>query len=89
MVEQISFHYKWNEAWLLVINELPPKLPNDLRLRLKKISKLQKIVAQRSVLPQSKGFDSTSKNLLKNRNWTFPVVHYFTWKLDFVLNKCE
>ena len=29
-------------------------------------------------------FVSTSKNLLKNRNWTFPVVRYFTWKLEFV-----
>ena len=23
------------------------------------------------------------KNLLKNRNLTFPVVRYFTWKLEF------
>ena len=22
--------------------------------------------------------------LLKNRNWTFPVVRYFTWKLELV-----
>ena len=26
------------------------------------------------------------KNPLKNRIWTFPVVHYFTWKLDLVPN---
>ena len=38
------------------------------------------------VLPQNKNFVSTSKNLLKNRNWTFPVVRYFTWKLEFVSN---
>ena len=29
-------------------------------------------------LPKNKNFVSTSKNLLKNRNRTFPVVRYFT-----------
>ena len=28
----------------------------------------------------------TIKNLLKNRNLTFPVVLYFTWELKFVSN---
>ena len=28
----------------------------------------------------------TRKILLKNINWTFPVVRYFTWKLEFVSN---
>ena len=27
-----------------------------------------------------------AKNLLKNRNWTFIVVRYFTWKLELVSN---
>ena len=31
-------------------------------------------------------FISTSKNLLKNRYWTFLLVRYFTWKLEFVSN---
>ena len=31
-------------------------------------------------------FVSTSKNLLENRNWTFPAVRYFTWKLELVSN---
>ena len=31
-------------------------------------------------------FVNTSKTLLKNRNWTFSVVHFFTWKLEFVSN---
>ena len=35
---------------------------------------------------QNENFDSTSKNLLENRNWTFPVMRYFTWKLEFVSN---
>ena len=33
-----------------------------------------------------KHFFSTGKNLLKNRKVTFPIVHYFTWKLEFVSN---
>ena len=35
---------------------------------------------------QNENFVSTSKNLLKNRNWTFAVVPYFTWKLELVSN---
>ena len=35
---------------------------------------------------QSSLRNSTSKNQLKNRNWTFPVLHSFTWKLEFVSN---
>ena len=27
-----------------------------------------------------------SKNLLWNRNWTFPVRNYYTWKLEFFSN---
>ena len=33
---------------------------------------------------QNENFVSNSKNLLKCGNLTFPVVHYFTWKLEFV-----
>ena len=29
---------------------------------------------------------STSKNPLKNSNWTLPAVRHFTWKLEFVSN---
>ena len=36
--------------------------------------------------PEMKIFVSTSKNILKNRTWTFPVVCYFTRKLEFVIN---
>ena len=35
---------------------------------------------------QNKNLVSTSVHLLENRNWTFPKVHYFTWKLEFVSN---
>ena len=35
---------------------------------------------------RNENFVSTRKNLLRNRYWTFPVVRYFTWKLEFVSN---
>ena len=68
------------------IYELSHELPNDVRLRtwgnIKKISRLHRIIAWCSVLLPS--FVNTSKKLLKNRNWTFPVGCYFTEKLQFV-----
>ena len=33
---------------------------------------------------RKKNFVSTSKNLIRNRNWTFSVMHYFTWKPEHV-----
>ena len=38
---------------------------------------------------KKKMFFNTSKRLLKNRNWTFPVVHHFTSKLEFASILCE
>ena len=35
---------------------------------------------------QNENFVYTSRKLLKNRNWTFHIEHYFTWKLEFVSN---
>ena len=68
------------------IYELPHKLPNDLRLRklgnIRKLSKLHRTIAQCSVhLPKWK---FCWRKLLKNRNLTLTVVHYFTWKLELV-----
>ena len=37
-------------------------------------------------LSPNRNFVSTSKKLLKNRNWTFPVVRHFTWKLESAAN---
>ena len=39
-----------------------------------------------SLPPPKKDFVNTSKRLLENRNWTSPVVHYFTLKLEFLWN---
>ena len=35
---------------------------------------------------QNENFVNTSKKLFKYRNWTFSMVRYFTWKLEFVSN---
>ena len=35
---------------------------------------------------QKENFVNTSKRLLENGNWLFPVVHYFTWKVEFFSN---
>ena len=35
---------------------------------------------------QKQNFVNTSKRLLENRSWTFPVERYFTWKLEFFSN---
>ena len=37
-------------------------------------------------LPLKMNFFNTTKKFLKNRNWIFPVVRYFTWKLEFISN---
>ena len=59
--------------------------PGSLKISIsRKISKLHKIIAQRPVSHPNKGFVNTSKKLLKNRNWTFPIASYFTWRLEFL-----
>ena len=44
------------------------------------------ITSETEYSPRNENFVSNSKNLLKNRNWTFPVVRHFTCKLQFVSN---
>ena len=46
------------------------------------------IELQSSVQPyyQNEDFVNTTKKLLTNRNWTFPLVRYFSWKLEFASN---
>ena len=39
--------------------------------------------------PPNGNFVSACKIILKNRNWTIPVVCYFTWKLGSVSTPCE
>ena len=53
--------------------------------------KLHRIIAQS--YSWNENFVSTSKNVLKNRNWTFPIVHYFTRKtrvrLEYIVTDCR
>ena len=69
------------------INPLPQEMPNEA---LKKISELYRIIAWCPVSPpsptQNKNSINASNKLLKNSTWTFPIVGYFTWKLEFVSN---
>ena len=69
---------------------MPHELPNDLRLRnLRKIRKVQNNVKTSwnyAFMHSPPPFVNISKRLLKNRNWTFPVVCYITWKLEFFSN---
>ena len=81
---KFSFHHKWNEAWLLLINWYI-RVVEGLRLtqlgNIRKISKFHiKLLASTQCSFQNEYFVSTS------RNWIFPVVHHFTWKLVFVSN---
>ena len=81
---KFSFHHKWNEAWLLLINWYI-RVVEGLRLtqlgNIRKISKFHiKLLASTQYLFQNEYFVSTS------RNWIFPVVHHFKWKLVFVSN---
>ena len=62
------------------------ELPNNVRLRIlgnEEISQKSQNFIELLPSPQS---SPGNKNLLKNRYWTFPAVHYFTWKLELVSN---
>ena len=72
----LSPQVKW--GMIISIYELHHKLPNNLRLMMLSLKSFSQI--------KIKNFIDTSKNLQKNRNWAFLVVHYFTWKLEFVSN---
>ena len=60
-----------------------------------KISNFIELLLSAQSSSRNENFVSTSKNFLKNRNWTFPVVRYFTWKtesrvcLRYFLNDCS
>ena len=64
------------------IYELLPDLPNELNLGFWKISKYQKNVKTSLNYSLVPSLTPKIKVLLKNRTLTFPVVHYFTLKLE-------
>ena len=75
------------------IYELPHELQNDLRLRIlvnqEKSRKCLSLIEWLSSAHSSSRNESlafSSKKPLKDSNQTFPLVHYFTWKLELVSN---
>ena len=48
------------------------------------MSKLDRMITLRAAPFQNENVVNTSKKLLKKRNQTLSVVHYFTWKMDLV-----
>ena len=44
------------------------------------------IKSKRKICRQNESFVNTSRKLLENTDETFPVVRYFTWKLELVSN---
>ena len=68
------------------IYRLPYKLPNDLRPKTKYQEILKTSQNYTLVFCWNENFVKISKKFLKGRNWTFPIVPYFTWKLEFASN---
>ena len=71
------------------VYELPRGLPNDLKNRLRKLGNIRKVSKRHRIKPnaqfssQNENVANTSKKPLKN---SFPVVRYFTSKLELVSN---
>ena len=105
-LSKFSFHHKWNEAWLLVINwylecgkvlrSYPHGIfaaggtyvPTQEKKKKKKenINNFVGLLSSAQSSSRNDNFVSTSNNLPKNRNWTFPIVRYFTLKLEIASN---
>ena len=50
-----------------------------------KSQKFKELYPSAQFSSENENFVNISKRLLKNRNWTFPVMPYFIWKLEFCL----
>ena len=70
------------------ICDLPLELPNNLRIlgNKEKSGKSWKLTVSSYHANQNDYFVNTSEKLWKNRNQTFPVVHFSAWKLELVSN---
>ena len=67
------------------IYELPHELPDNFRLSILKNQQISE-KSQNFMELYPSALVNISKKMLKNRNWTFPVVCYFIWKVEFVSN---
>ena len=96
MIGQIFLSLQVKQSVILVINwyiQVDSQVAKKLRTynirnlgNIRENSKFNNITASTYSSSQNEQFFNTSKNLLKNRNWTFPIVCYFTWKLEFGSN---
>ena len=91
-MNKFSFYDNWNQTWLLVINMVytncrPTKdwQSQDNGKCHEKIKTSKNYSLVLSLPPKMKSFSILLKNSW-NRNWTFPVVCYFKWKLEFISN---
>ena len=66
--------------------KLPHGLPKDLKEISGKPQHFIELLPDAHSSSRNENFVSASKNLLKNKQWTFIVVRYFLWKLEFVSN---
>ena len=89
-MSKFSFHHKWNEAWLLLVNwyiRVASQVAENLgNLEISGKSQIFIVIASSLVLLLKLKFCRTGKNLLKYRNWTSPAVCYLQWKIEFVSN---
>ena len=87
---KFSFHRKGNDAWLLVVNwhiRVASGVPKQIKtLSVKSQNFIELSPSAQSSSGNVNFVSSSKKHFLKNRNWTFPVVRYFTRKLEFISN---
>ena len=75
--ESVVFSKKW---YIWFVSRVTERLkPYDLR-KLRNIKKVSKLLPSSQSSYQNENFVTTSKNLLRNKTWTYFVVWYFTWK---------
>ena len=72
------------------IYKLSHKLSNNLRLRILgnweksgNFQNFKELYPSAQSSSQNETFVNTSKKILKNKNWTFPLKRYFIWKPEF------
>ena len=73
--------------------EYPHELPNNLKLRIlgnyeisRKLQIFLQLYLSAQSFPKNENFVNASKKLQRNRNLTFPILCFFTLKLEFVSN---
>ena len=90
---KVSSHHKCNKEWLLVINTVCKSCFTSSRTTYEFLGNYEisgksqnfiELVPSAYYYSWNENFVGTSKNLLKNRTLTFPLVRCSTWKLELV-----